>query len=232
MPDAEFTRASVLDRANRIRIEYEEIRRNHPYAPSWAMDEDRVRNLCKRVGATDAMGQLEALWRQYKVDLLAAQQQDYFRQEREMARLARAREERDAGRSDLPPWERQRLAWCELQVYLGEGKTAAIDANRVSGGVEHPSRILSLAEPSVADRLMARMVACAREVERELDRARVRWFPEGDREPEDERIVKHTGYTPEQIVRTYPDLKPARIRERRKAMGLDEELGKPVEKAA
>lgn len=224
MTEPEYKRASVVDLAGRARAWAEQQRSDDPYAKPYSPSEDEAIQLCRKMGPTAAFYVITERWDASKRMMAGQRLQDAQRQQREFERARDRRREVTDGRADLHPWERIARAH-KLALTCSEGATAKLDGDMVSGGVEHPSRVLSAAERSVPDVVYDLALATARRVERLVERRLYRSFPEDNTDPMDDRIVRHAGRTPEEIYRDFPDLNPKLVRARRVALGVDPETG-------
>jgi|LakMenEpi03Aug12_release.lakeMendotaPanAssembly.Ray.scaffolds.fasta_scaffold199292_4 hypothetical protein len=148
-------------------------------------------------------------------------------------RRRRDRESREAEElaSGLSPGARINRALAELQL-LSEGATANLDGE-IPGVVEHPSRIMLDKREDEYRKARSLALATARKVESALDRARRSPLPPRRGGNRDERLAELVNFSPEEIAVMEPDQGlPRQIRDRRQALGLDEETGRPSGEAA
>lgn len=231
--DVEYTTAAVLDLGRKIRLWAEQTRAEHPFSQPYSPDDGTLRNACKRMGATAAWNDINGRWADSRLRVQAEINADAVRQDIEAARIKRARAERENGRADLPLHERLRLVLVRSEL-IGDAKTASIDGDRVSGGVEHPSRLLRRQEPSLKEQVEAQALAFVRRLEERVDRASHRFLASDNAAPLEERLRNMAGLTPLQVQQRDPEQGSVeKIKARRVALGLDADLGYPVvERAA
>jgi hypothetical protein len=222
--DSTYTRASVHDIAARIRTWASDELKVDPYARPYSPPESTVDNLIKSVGCDGAFETLNRRWQESKQSMRNERDSDRWKEQQERERIVQARKVRDEHRHKSPPWDRLRAAFTAAQ-YVCEGATAKLEAS-VSGGVEHPSRVLAAADRPLPDVLLDKMEGLARECERLVDRARQRNFPEDQRSSLEDRLVRLAGMSPEQVARIDPEQgSPAKIKQRRLGMGLNPNTG-------
>lgn len=151
--------------------------------------------------------------------------------DRERARRDRERRDAEELVSGLTPGARINRALAELQL-LSEGATANLDGE-IAGVVEHPSRVMMDKRADEYRKARALALGTARRLEAALERARRSPLPprrEGDR---DQRLRELVDYSPDEVAKQDPEQGlPRQIRERRQALGLDQETGRPSGEAA
>ena len=230
MSDSEHNRQDVLLLAQQITAWAETVKEQYPYAKPLTVQKSWAYDLCKKHGPDGAMQRLTLWWEESKRNVQRERQRDTFQQDLERERQARVRRHLEEHRRQQEPWGRMERAYVEA-LTISEGATAKLDGDLVTGGIEHPSRILRPVEPSIPDQLMALMEKCARECERTVDRQVRRSF-ETDGQPEEDRVRSLAGLPPERAYYRDPGLRSAdRVRTLRKQYGLNPESGKE-EKAA
>lgn len=223
MPDSEHNRQDVLLLAQQITAWAETVKEQYPYAKPLTVQKSWAYDLCKKHGPDGAMERLTLWWEESKRNVQRERQRDTFQQDLERERQARVRRSVEEHRRQDPPWARLEAAHLQAQLLL-DGATAKLDGDMVSGGVEHPSRVLRAVEPPITDLILAKAEACARECERMVDRQARRVFDSAA--PADERLVRMAGLTPEQVSRRDPNLGgPDKVRSLRKQLGLNAETG-------
>ena len=231
MTDSTYTSASVHDLARRIREWGEEELKKDPYAKPYNPARSTVFDLIKRMGPDAAFETLNARWEDSKQHLRNERSASAWKEQQERERIVQVRRARDEHRLKHAPWDRLRAAFTAAQ-YVCEGATAKLEAS-VSGGVEHPSRVLSSSDRPLPDVLLDKMESLARECERMVDRARQRNFPEDQRSSLEDRLVRMAGMSPAEVQRRDPAQgSEGKIRERRIGMGLNPETGGAVREAA
>ena len=198
---------------------------NHrPYAHVWSPTTEYCRYLIRKCGPAKAMLQLEARAEAAKSQLEFDAELDKAREDKERKR--RERERRDA--EDLEhkdsPGVRIDTAIAQLTMIAG-GKTVKMES-QVTGGIEHPSRLLAERNDEELRRAVSAALGLARKLENTLDRLRRSPLPPPKLADRDEQLKAFLGYTPDQIAQLDPRQGlPRQIRERREALGLDEETG-------
>jgi hypothetical protein len=111
---------------------------------------------------------------------------------------------------------------------IAGGKSLKMEA-QVQGGVEHPSRLLAERNDEEHRKAMSAALGLARRLENTLDRLRRSPLPPPKLADRDAQLRAFLGYTPEQIAQLDPRQGlPRQIRERREALGLDQETGDKV----
>lgn len=205
---------------------------NHrPYARVWSPTTEYCRYLIRKAGPAKAMAQLESRAEAAKRQLEFDAELDRAREDKERKRRERERQEAQELEHKDPPGRRIDSAIAQLQMIAG-GKTVKMEA-QVQGGVEHPSRLLAERNDEELRRATSAALALARRLENTLDRLRRSPLPPPKLADRDEQLKAFLGYTPEQIAQLDPRQGlPRQIRERRQALGLDEETGDRLAEAA
>ena len=156
---------------------------------------------------------------------------DAAREEQERKRREKDRRDAEELAHKDPPGVRIDRALIQLQMIAG-GKTVKMEA-QVVGGVEHPSRLLAERNDEEHRKALTAALGLARKLENTLDRLRRSPLPPPKLADRDAQLEAFLGYTPEQIAQLDPRQGlPRQIRERRQALGLDEETGDRLVEAA
>ena len=198
---------------------------NHrPYAHVWSPTTEYCRYLIRKCGPAKAMLQLEARAEAAKRQLDFDAELDKAREERERKRRDRERRDAEDLQHKSPPGVRIDNAIAQLTMIAG-GKTVKMEA-QVQGGIEHPSRLLAERNDEELRRAVSAALGLARKLENTLDRLRRSPLPPPKLADRDEQLRAFLGYTPDQIAQLDPRQGlPRQIRDRRQALGLDEETG-------
>jgi hypothetical protein len=201
---------------------------NHrPYARVWSPTLEYCRYLVRKYGPTEAMRRLEALAEAAKRQLEFDAELDKAKEDRERKRRERERRDADDLAGKEPPGVRIDRALAQLSMIAG-GKTAKMEA-QVQGGIEHPSRLLAERNDEEHRKALIAALGLARRLENTLDRLRRSPLPPPKLADRDAQLKAFLGYTPEQIAQLDPRQGlPRQIRERRDALGLDQETGDQV----
>jgi hypothetical protein len=201
--------------------------KHRPYVHVWSPTDEYCRYLVRKCGPEKALSQL-----QYRAEL-SVKQLD-FERDLEAARQDNERKRRERERKDAEelagldsPGKRIDQALVQLQMIAG-GKSLKMEA-QVQGGVEHPSRLLAERNDEEHRKAMSAALGLARRLENTLDRLRRSPLPPPKLADRDAQLRAFLGYTPEQIAQLDPRQGlPRQIRERREALGLDQETGDKV----
>lgn len=190
-----------------------------PYAPS----DDVAYKLCSQVGADEAVELMarraQEKFEEYQSTLAA----DLDRERRERRRRQREREERRLAQhgKSLGSLVDELLAALQL---LSETSAAPL-GGRVSGNVEHPSRLLRDLHDDEFRRGQETVRLCIQALERDVEAIRLKALPLVALDP-DERLRHFKGMTPYMVSIADRDLGNAtQVRESRKRLGLDPETG-------
>ena len=205
---------------------------NHrPYAQVWSPTTEYCQYLIRKCGPAKALLQLESRADAAKRQLEFDAELDKAREERERARRDRERRDADELEHKDTPGKRIDSALVQLQMIAG-GKTVKMEA-QVTGGVEHPSRLLAERNDEELRKAVSAALGLARRLEHTLDRLRRSPLPPPKLADRDAQLKAFLGYTPEQIAQLDPRQGlPRQIRERREALGLDPETGDTLVQAA
>lgn len=197
-----------------------------PYAPS----DDVAYKLCSQVGPDEAIelmaGRAQEKFTEYQGSLSA----DLDRERRERKRRQREREERrveDVRRGkSLGCLVDEALAALQL---LSETSAAPL-GGRVSGNVEHPSRLLRDLHDDEFRRGQETVRLAIQALWRDLEAVRLKALPLTAQDP-DERLRSYRGMTPYMVAIADRDQGSAnRIRASRERLGMDPETGWPAKK--
>jgi len=202
-----------------------------PYEYVWAPSDKDVRILVKRIGAERALAQM-----QYRAELSIKQLEVH--EEVEKRRMDKERKRRERERLDAEemsekatPGERINRGLAELRV-VAEGKAASMGDVIKGGGEVSPVPAAHGLDEYRKGRSVA--LQAARRIESMVERAKRSPLPPPKLADRDEQLrVGFRGYSPEQIAAMDPSQGlPRQIRERRDALGLDEETGDEIREAA
>ena len=191
---------------------------------AWAPTPEYTRYMIRKVGPEKALAQL-----QYRAELSIRQLEfekelDQARVEKERKRRERERLESEEVATKDAPGVRIDRALVQLAMIAG-GKTVKMEA-QVQGGVEAPSKALLERNDEEHRKALVAALQLARRLENVLDRLRRSPLPPPKLADRDAQLRAFLGYSPEQIAQLDPRQGlPRQIRERRQALGLDEETG-------
>lgn len=192
-----------------------------PYAPS----DDVAYKLCSQVGADEAVELMAHRAQEKFAEYQGTLAQDLDRERRERRRRQREREERRvtsiARGKSLGSLIDEALAALQL---LSETSAAPL-GGRVSGGVEHPSRLLTDIHDDEFRRGQETVRLALQALWRDMEAVRLKALPLVALEP-DERLRSYKGMTPYMVAIADREQGNAkRIRESRERLGLDPETG-------
>ena len=197
-----------------------------PYAPS----DDVAYKLCSQVGADEAVELMahraQEKFAEYQGTLAA----DLDRERRERRRRQREREERRLAQhgKSLGSLVDEMLAALQL---LSETSAAPL-GGRVSGNVEHPSRLLRDFHDDEFRRGQETVRLCIQALERDVEAVRLKALPLVALEP-DERLRSYKGMTPYMVAIADRDQGNAQqVKVSRERLGLDPETGYPARRDA
>lgn len=198
-----------------------------PFAEPYAPSDKRALNLCSEMGPKKALAYLKVRADGARADLKREQEADRVRLERERKR--RTEEERD--RVELAtkktPGRRVDAAITHLRLIAG-GKTAKLDKDGATTGKAGSVLLLDDGSDPVGP-AVRKALRLARDLEGQVETLRRRKLPPSQVRDRDERLRQSAGYSPEDLSRVDPAQGlPRQIRERRSALGLDEETGAPI----
>ena len=197
-----------------------------PYAPS----DDVAYKLCSQVGADEAVELMARRAQEKFADYQGTLAQDLDRERRERRRRQREREERRIAQhgKSLGSLVDELLAALQL---LSETSAAPL-GGRVSGNVEHPSRLLRDLHDDEFRRGQETVRLCIQALERDVEAVRLKALPLVGLSP-DEVLRQFKGMTPYQVAIADRDQGNAkRVRESRERLGLDPETGYPAKREA
>ena len=197
-----------------------------PYAPS----DDVAYKLCSQVGADEAVELMAARAQEKFAEYQNTLAADLDRERRERRRRQREREERRLAQhgKSLGSLVDEMLAALQL---LSETSAAPL-GGRVSGNVEHPSRLLRDFHDDEFRRGQETVRLCIQALERDVEAVRLKALPLVAQEP-DERLRSYKGMTPYMVAIADRDQGSAkRVRESRERLGLDPETGYPARRDA
>lgn len=202
-----------------------------PYEYVWAPSDSQVRALVNRLGAIKALAQMQYRAEQSIKQLEFHEDVEKRRMERERKRRERERQDAEEMAEKASPGERINRGLAELRV-VAEGKSGSM-GDVIKGGGDVSPMPSSL---GVDEYRKGRSVAlqAARRIEAMVERAKRSPLPPPKLADRDEQLrVGFRGYSPEQIAAMDPSQGlPRQIRERRDALGLDEETGDEIREAA
>lgn len=195
-----------------------------PYEHVWAPSDADVRALVNRIGAPKALAQMEYRAQLSIKHLEIHEDLEQRRLERERRRRERERMDAEEMAEKVSPGERINLALGQLSV-IAEGKAQSF-GDVIKGGGE-VSRMPE--SHGFDDYRKGRGIAlqAARRLEAMVERAKRSPLPPPKLADRDEQLRQgFRGYSPEQIATMDPSQGlPRQIRDRRQALGLDEETG-------
>ena len=195
-----------------------------PYAPS----DDVAYKLCSQVGADEAVELMARRAQEKFTEYQSTLAADLDRERRERKRRQREREERRLAQHGKSLGAIvDELLWAARM--LSETSAAPL-GGRVSGNVEHPSRLLRDFHDDELRRAEETVRLCITALERDVEAVRLKALPLVALEP-DERLRSYKGMTPYMVAIADRDQGNAkRVRESRERLGLDPESGYPVPK--
>lgn len=201
-----------------------------PFCEVWCPTDEYARHLSAKLGPVKALAQLEGRADANKRQLKLEKELDAARLERERKRRQREREEQGTSTSGRPG-QRIDRALAQLEL-MSQGKTTSTD-QLIVGGAEHPSRLLLERNGEELTKARSQAVRLAVRVEAVVDRLRRSPLPPPKIADRDEALRAMIGYKPEHVAQLDPRQGlPRQIRERRSALGLDEETGERLGDAA
>ena len=205
--------------------------KHRPYLHVWSPTDEYARYLIRKVGPAKALEQLKFRAEQSVRQLALEKEIDAAREEQERKRREKDRRDAEELAHKDPPGVRIDRALIQLQMIAG-GKTVKMEA-QVVGGIDHPSRLLAERQDEEHRKALTAALGLARKLENTLDRLRRSPLPPPKLADRDAQLKAFLGYTPEQIAQLDPRQGlPRQIRERRQALGLDEETGDRLVEAA
>lgn len=232
-----YTTADAVEYARSLRADAE-MRKNPdpsnpeylPYYEPYAPSDDVAYKLCSNTDPDTAIEIMVARWSEKMAEYQGSLAADLDRERRERKRRQREREERRIAQhgKSLGSLVDELLAALQL---LSETSAAPL-GGRVSGNVEHPSRLLRDLHDDEFRRGQETVRLCIQALERDVEAIRLKALPLVALEP-DERLRAYKGMTPYQVAIADRDQGNAkRVRESRERLGLDPETGYPARRDA
>lgn len=232
-----YTTADAVEYARTLRADAE-MRKNPdpsnpeylPYYEPYAPSDDVAYKLCSNTDPDTAIELMAARWSEKMAEYQGSLAADLDRERRERKRRQREREERRLAQhgKSLGSLVDELLAALQL---LSETSAAPL-GGRVSGNVEHPSRLLRDLHDDEFRRGQETVRLCIQALERDVEAIRLKALPLVALEP-DERLRSYKGMTPYMVAIADRDQGSAkRVRESRERLGLDPETGYPARRDA
>ena len=230
-----YTTADAVEYARTLRADAE-LRKNPdpgnaeylPYYEPYCPSDDVAYKLCSNSSPDEAIELMAARWSEKMAEYQGSVAADLDRERRERRRRQREREERRIAQhgKSLGSLVDELLAALQL---LSETSAAPL-GGRVSGNVEHPSRLLRDLHDDEFRRGQETVRLCITALERDLEAVRLKALPLAGLSP-DEVLRQFKGMTPYQVAIADRDQgTAAQVRSNRERLGLDPENGYPVKK--
>lgn len=230
-----YTTADAVEYARTLRADAE-LRKNPdpgndaylPYYEPYCPSDDVAYKLCSNSDPDTAIELMAARWTEKMNEYQATISADLNRERRERRRRQQEREERRLRQHDksLGSLVDELLAAVQL---LAEQSAAPL-GGRVSGNVEHPSRLLVDVHDDAYRQARETVALCIQALERDVEAVRLKALPLVALEP-DEKLRHFRGLTPYQVgIADRDQGTVAQVRANRERLGLDPETGYPVKK--